>query len=85
MKTMQDVLECAIYTSKNYKSDIFLNYYGHVNGISLFAYFNGWAGDVNSEYFSIQDTLENLSDNDIDNLANRIIKWIETNRIEKDK
>lgn len=85
MKTMQDVLECAMYTTRNYKSDIFLKYSGHTNGIALYAQFNGWAIDVDSEYFCHQECLENLSDNDIDKLATEMIEWIETNRILKDE
>ncbi len=81
MKTMQDVLECAIYTSKNYKSDIFFNYAGHTNGVALYAHFNGWVSDADGQYFCYQEDLYNLSESDIDNLANRMIEWIENNRV----
>lgn len=84
MKTLQDVLECAIYTSQNYKSDIFFSYSAHTNSVDLYAYFNGWSRCVDSQYFCHQGYLDNLSDNDIDKLATKMIEWIENNRIEKD-
>lgn len=50
LDSIQRILKLAIEITNNTKADVFVDYSGHVNSISIRAYLQGWGVERNTDY-----------------------------------
>jgi len=81
MKTFGDLLNYCIKITNETKSDVFLEYSGHINYIGLYMYREGW--DENRVCFSYYIETNKISNKEEDEIVKEAIKWIDKNKISK--
>ncbi len=50
MQLILDILQLAVEISENTKTDVFVNYAGHVDELGIMIFHGGWSGGRNADY-----------------------------------
>lgn len=50
MQLVLDIMQLGVEISKNTKTDVFVNYSGHVDSLSVMIFYSGWSDGRNADY-----------------------------------
>lgn len=50
MQLVLDIMKLGVEISKNTKTDVFVNYAGHVDELGIMIFHGGWSGGRNADY-----------------------------------
>ena len=50
MQLVLDIMQLAVEISENTKTDVFVNYAGHVDELGIMIFYSGWSAGRNADY-----------------------------------
>ena len=74
MKLVLDILQLAVEISKNTKTDVFINYSGHVDSLDIMIFHGGWSDGRSGDYKKsiYLDTAKYRTEEDIIEILNEM-------------